>query len=138
MKKTLIHRIIQNQHTKTLLLVALLLLIRSLSLLIVHILALISIPPHLVNTIWTVIFVGWIMADPTLCYAALYALLRASGVKPPIQFRHIILLCLGLILACFACATKTAEAMPTVTTTTKTETVWVPQDPVYFWPSDDY
>ncbi|KAJ7224724.1 hypothetical protein B0H12DRAFT_1077968 [Mycena haematopus] len=111
-------------HINTLLFVTLLLAIRSLSLLVVHILSLVSIPPHLANTIWTVIVVLWLMADPTLCYAALYALLRASGVEPPIQFRLIVQLCLGIIFACFACVGKTVEAMPH----TETKTEWVQQD----------
>ncbi|KAF7339114.1 hypothetical protein MVEN_01988100 [Mycena venus] len=93
----------KDHHTNIFLLITLLLAIRSLSILVVHILSLVSIPPHLVNTIWTVIFVGLLMLDPTLCYAALYALLRASGVKPPIKFRQIVLVCGVIITACLSC-----------------------------------
>ncbi|KAF7336368.1 hypothetical protein MVEN_02185300 [Mycena venus] len=117
-----------HQHTNTLLLITHLLAIRSLFLLVVHILSLVSIPPHLVNTVWTVIFVGWLMLDPTLCYAALYALLRASGIEPPIRFRQIVLVCGGIVVACFSCVSSTVRAMPH----TETEMVWVPHDPVRF------
>jgi hypothetical protein len=74
--------------------------IRSLALLVIHVLSLISIPPHLVNTIWTVIYVGWLMLDPTLCYVALYALLGASGIPAPLQFRQIIRVCFGFLKGC--------------------------------------
>ncbi|KAJ6556057.1 hypothetical protein B0H19DRAFT_1151860 [Mycena capillaripes] len=93
----------KDHRTNILFFITILLAIRSLSLLVVHVLSFVSIPPHLVNAIWNVIFVGWLMLDPTLCYAALYALLRTSGVKPPIKFRQIVQVCWEVIMACLAC-----------------------------------
>ncbi|KAJ7915405.1 hypothetical protein B0H13DRAFT_2324354 [Mycena leptocephala] len=117
----------KDQRTNSLLLITPLLAIRSLLLLVVHVLSLVSIPPHLVNTIWTVIYGGWLMLNPTLCYAALYTLLLVSGAEPPIRFRHIALACWAIIVACFSCVTAMERAMPR----TETETVWVPQDPMF-------
>ncbi|KAJ7021383.1 hypothetical protein C8F04DRAFT_1241413 [Mycena alexandri] len=78
---------------KILLLITALLAIRSLALLVVHVISIVSIPTHLANTIWNLIFCGWLMLDPTLCYIALYALLHSSQVEPPIKFRVIVATC---------------------------------------------
>jgi hypothetical protein len=108
-----------------LLIITPLLALRSLALLVIHVLSLVSIPAHLVNTIWSVVFGGWLMLDPTLCYAALYALLRASGIPAPIQFRAIAKACLAVLIACLAVVGGLCEAMGRMSE--KTETVYVPQ-----------
>ncbi|KAJ6569304.1 hypothetical protein B0H19DRAFT_1256948 [Mycena capillaripes] len=109
-----------------LLIITPLLALRSLGLLVVHVLSLILIPAHLVDTIWNVIYGSWLMFDPTLAYAALYALLRASGVPPPIRFRTIAKACWSIIVVCFAFVWGLIELMSRMST--KTETVWVPQN----------
>ncbi|KAJ7206880.1 hypothetical protein GGX14DRAFT_567972 [Mycena pura] len=86
-----------DHRIKILLLISPLLAIRTLALVVVHVVSLVSIPAHLVNTIWDIILVRWLVLDPTLCYAALYALLRASGVPFPIQFKTIVAACLAIV-----------------------------------------
>ncbi|KAJ7131244.1 hypothetical protein C8R44DRAFT_56252 [Mycena epipterygia] len=114
-----------------LLLIAPLLALRSLALLVVHVLSLVTIPAHLVSTIWNVIYVGWLMVDPTLCYAALYALLGASQVPPPIRFRTIAQICWTIVLACLAVVVGLCGAMGSMRQETETVTVYVPQDPMF-------
>ncbi|KAJ7599445.1 hypothetical protein C8J56DRAFT_881884 [Mycena floridula] len=80
----------QWKRVRALFLIAPLLAIRSLGLLMVHIISLVSVPDHLVNTIWNLIFFGWLILDPTLCYIALDILLHSSQVPPPIRFRDIV------------------------------------------------
>ncbi|KAJ7723231.1 hypothetical protein B0H16DRAFT_1888085 [Mycena metata] len=84
---------------KFLLFAAVLLAIRALALLVVHIISIASIPAHLVTAIWNVILFGWLVLDPTLCYAAVYALLRASRVPAPLQFRWIVVACAAVAAA---------------------------------------
>lgn len=63
--------------------------VRSLALLIVHVLSLVSIPAHLVRTIAYVISIGWFILVPTLCSAAVFPLLRARWtIMPMTQVRR--------------------------------------------------
>ncbi|KAJ7578110.1 hypothetical protein C8J56DRAFT_969032 [Mycena floridula] len=74
-----------DQHVKALSFTRLL-VIRSLVLLIIHVISLVSVPDHLVKTIWYLIFFGWLMLDPTLCYIALVLLLQSSQAPSPLRF----------------------------------------------------
>ncbi|KAJ7851449.1 hypothetical protein B0H13DRAFT_2674177 [Mycena leptocephala] len=94
----------QETRHKFLLFAASLLAIRALALLVVHVISVLSIPAHLVTVIWNVILFGWLVLDPTLCYAALYALLRASRVPAPLQFRWIVVACATVAAAAAAVA----------------------------------
>ncbi|KAJ7573301.1 hypothetical protein C8J56DRAFT_1034024 [Mycena floridula] len=101
-----------DQRVRALFFIAPLLAIRSLVLLIVHVISLVSVPDHLVNKIWNLIFFGWLMLDPTLCYVALYILLRCSQVPPPIRFREIVAAIFAFIgdlleACCASCGTET-------------------------------
>ncbi|KAJ7599511.1 hypothetical protein C8J56DRAFT_1094409 [Mycena floridula] len=78
-----------------------LLAIRSLALLIIHAISLVSVPDHLVNKLWNLIFFGWLILDPTVCYLALYILLDSSQVPPPIRFRDIAAVSLTLVRGLF-------------------------------------
>jgi hypothetical protein len=111
------------QRIKFLLLITAVLTIRSLALLVVHVLSLVTIPVHLVSAVRIVIYIGWIMVDPTLCYVALYALLYASRVPPPIRFRIIAAACAALVLACIAVVFRFSEGVAdAVESMPKTET----------------
>ncbi|KAJ7131283.1 hypothetical protein C8R44DRAFT_56408 [Mycena epipterygia] len=116
-----------DHRIKLLLFITPLLALRSLALLVVHVLSLVTIPTHLVSTIRNVIYICWLMVDPTLCYIALYALLRASQVPPPIRFRtivKIVLVCIDVVLG--LCGT----------TGKKTEMDYDPEVPEYFGPPE--
>ncbi|KAJ7264764.1 hypothetical protein C8J57DRAFT_1623696 [Mycena rebaudengoi] len=90
-----------DRRIKFLLFITPLLALRSLALLIVHVLSLTTIPRHLVSTVGNVIYIGWFIVDPTLCYVALYALLRVSQASPPLRFRTIVQGCLGCFIVVF-------------------------------------
>ncbi|KAJ7205613.1 hypothetical protein C8J57DRAFT_1405481 [Mycena rebaudengoi] len=89
----------QETRHKFLLFAASLLAIRALALLVMHVISVVPIPAHLVTVIWNVILFGWLVLDPTLCYAALYILLRASGLPNPFQFRWIVAACAVVVAA---------------------------------------
>ncbi|KAJ7230769.1 hypothetical protein C8J57DRAFT_1386884 [Mycena rebaudengoi] len=89
----------QEIRHKFLLFAASLLAIRALALLVMHVISVVPIPAHLVTVIWNVILFGWLVLDPTLCYAALYILLRASGLPNPFQFRWIVAACAVVVAA---------------------------------------
>ncbi|KAJ7476478.1 hypothetical protein FB451DRAFT_1460567 [Mycena latifolia] len=87
----------QETRHNFLLFAASLLAIRALALLVMHVISVVSIPAHLVTVIWNVILFGWLVLDPTLCYAALYILLRASGLPAPLPFRWIVVACAAVV-----------------------------------------
>ncbi|KAJ7264768.1 hypothetical protein C8J57DRAFT_407389 [Mycena rebaudengoi] len=127
-----------DQRIRLLLFITSLLALRSLALLVVHVLSLVTIPRHIVSTVWNVIYIFWLMVDPTLSYVALYALLRASQVPPPIRFRTIAQICGAIALACFAVVFGILKACGEMSPQEKTETVtvWVPQNDPIRWGDD--
>lgn len=110
-----------------------LLLVRSLTAIVIHVLAIIPIQRAVIQPIYVVLLLGWLVLMPLLLYGAIYAYLRYSDVPAPLRFR-VVLAAIGIVMvAILACLKGAADAIPETETTTKTETVWVPAyDPPRF------